>query len=250
MSDDQLDIVEAVEEVVTETPLTDESSETVSETVEAPQFTPEQHATATLAFQKREVKRENEQLKRELDELKNKAPEQTQPVIPVLGDFPEPEELAEYTKKVQEAARFDEQQKNQLQQQQNAAYQGQLDAQKRGEELRQTFVENSTKQGVKLEDLQTAASLVDSYGLNPQITEAMLADKDGGLMLLQLSTDPQAIQALNGANVLTLGTIYADIKAKSAALKPRTSSAPQPAEQLSGNGIPPQSDDIPGVTYN
>jgi hypothetical protein len=242
---DQLE-VEAVETEAVEQ-LTDESSETVSE--EAPQFTPEQHAAATNAFKAREAKREAEQLRKELDALKNKAPEQTQPVIPVLPDYPEPEELAEYTRKVQESARFEERQAFELKQQQNAAYQGQLDARKREEDLRKTFVDNSTKQGVKLEDLQTAANLVDSYGLSPQITQAMLADKDGGLMLLQLSTNPQAIQDLNNANVLTLGTIYADIKAKSAALKPKTSSAPHPVETLSGNGIPPTDGGPKGATY-
>ena len=246
MSEDQLE-VEAVEEV--EAPLTDDSSDTVSEEPEAPRYTAEQHAAATNGFKAREARREAEQLRQELAALKNQVPEQVQPVIPVLSDYPEPEELAEYTRKIQEAARYEERQAFMYKQQQDAAYQGQLDAQKREKETRQAFVDNSTKQGVKLEDLQTAANLVDSYGLNPQIVEAMLSDKDGGLMLLQLSTDPQAIQALNSANVLTLGTIYADIKAKSAALKPRTSNAPPPAELLSGNGIPPPRGGPPGVTY-
>jgi len=246
----QLEVESEVTEVVA--PITEESADTVAaseETHDKPIFSPEQKAAATSAFKMRESKREAEELRKELDALKNTAQDNAAPVVPVLSEFPEADEVAEYTRKVQEAATFAANQRFSQEQQQNTAYQAQLDEQKRQEDLNQTFVDNSAKQGIKFEDLETAASLVGSYGLKAEIAQAIMADKDGGLTLLHLSTNPQAINDLNAANALTLGTIYSGIKEASSALKPKTSSAPPPAEQLSGNGIPPQSDDIPGVTY-
>ena len=138
-------------------------------------------------------------------------------------------------------------------QQKEAAYQAQITAQNdqvaAQTKLRDDFVTTSTQSGIKLEDLQIAGNVVDSYGLNPQIAQAMMADKEGGLVLLHLATDPASIQALNGANALTLGTIYADIKAKAAKLKPKQTEAPQPAEILDGNGAPPKQGGPPGVKY-
>lgn len=246
---DQLEVEAVTTKVVA--PLTEDNADTVAageETHEKPTFSPEQHAAAANAFKAREAKRETEELRKQLEELKRPAQSQA-PVVPVLPEYAEPEEVAEYTRQVQAAATYKAQQDFNEQQQQNTAQQAQLAEGQRQENQRLAFLDNSKKQGINAEDLQTAASLVDSYGLNNDITQALLDDKDGGLILLHLSTNPQGITDLNNANVLTLGSVYSGIKEASAALRPKTSNAPPPVEMLNGNGMPPQSEDIPGVTY-
>lgn len=260
MSDQpEAEVQETVEDVTIETveAQTDQTSETVSDSEEKHEekheekstFTPEQKAAAEYAFKAREAKRENEELKRQLAQAQQ--PESVdRPVVSELSEFPEEEEITAFKEATKQAAIWDYQQE----QQKEADYNAQVTAQNQQAEqlntLRNDFVTNATTAGIKLEDLQTAGNVVTNYGLNPTITQAMMQDKEGGLMLLHLATDPQSIEALNGANMLTLGTVYADIKAKAAALKPKQSEAPPPAEILSGIGAPPKSEygDL-GETY-
>ena len=261
---DQPDNAEVQEHLELEAPIEEASaqteqdipSDTVSDNAEKHEeksvFSPEQKAAALAAFEAREVKRqakqETEALQRELDELKASKPT-GRPAIPELPEFPEEEEKAAFKEAVKQAAIWDYQQE----QQKEADYNAQITAQNQQAEavnkLRDDFVTNSTQAGIKLEDLQIAGNVVDSHGLNPAIAQAIMSDKEGGLALLHLATNPADIQALNGANALTLGTIYDGIKAKSAALKPKQSDAPPPAEILSGNGQPQKDGGPEGAVY-
>jgi hypothetical protein len=240
-------IIESTEEAQTET-----TSETVSDSEEKHEekstFTPEQKATAEYAFKAREAKRENEELKRQLAEA-NQPKSVDRPAVPELQEFPEPEEIAARDKATQQAAVWDYQQEQQKEADYNAQVTAQNQQAEAANKLRSDFVTNSTQAGIKLEDLQIAGNVVDAHGLSPAIAQAIMADKEGGLALLHLATNPADIQVLNGANALTLGTIYADIKAKAAALKPKQSEAPPPAEILSGNGAPPKDGGPDGATY-
>jgi len=241
-----------VAEVEQEEAQTDQTSETVSDNAEKHEekstFTPEQKAAAEYAFKAREAKRENEELKRQLAEA-NQPKSEGRPAVPELQEFPEAEEVAAFQEATKQAAIWDYQQE----QQKEADYNAQITAQNQQaaavNKLRDDFVTNSTQAGIKLEDLQIAGNVVDSHGLNPAIAQAIMSDKEGGLALLHLATNPADIQALNGANALTLGTIYDGIKAKSAALKPKQSDTPPPAEILSGNGQPQKDGGPEGAVY-
>jgi hypothetical protein len=231
---------------------TDTTSDTVSDSEEKHEekstFTPEQKATADYAFKARETKRENDELKRQLAEAQQPVVND-RPAVTELSEYPEPEEIQAFQKATQDAAVWDYQQTQQQEADYNAQVTAQTQQAEQTQKLRTDFVANSTAAGIKLEDLQTAGNVVESYGLNPQIAQSIMADSDGGLVLLQLATNPNDIAALNNANMLTLGTLYADIKAKSANLKPKQSAAPAPAEILSGNGSPPKEGGPEGATY-
>ena len=236
----QLEVEAEVTEVVA--PLTEESADTVAaseDTHDKPTFSPEQHAAAANAFKAREAKRETEELRKQLEELKNPAQSQTTPVVPVLSEFPDADEVAEYTRQVQEAAQFQAQQAFNTQQQQHTAQQAQQAEQKQQADTEQAFRANSTRLGIKDEDLATAISMVSTKGLNMQAIQGMLKDKDGPLALLHISTNLGRVDDLNNADAFSLGTVYTGIKEASAALRPKTSSAPSPAESLNGNGAPP-----------
>lgn len=252
MSDEsQLEVESEVTEVVA--PITEESADTVAaseETHDKPTFSPEQHATANLAYREREARRENKDLQKQIDELKNPAQSETIPVVPVLSEFPDADEVAEYTKQVTAAAQFQAQQAFNIEQQQNTAQQAQIAEQKQQTETEQAFRASATKLGIKDEDLATAINMVATKGLNMQAIQGMLKDKDGPLALLHISTNLNLVDDLNNADAFSLGTVYTGIKEASAALRPKTSNAPAPAEQLSGNGMPPTSEygDL-GETY-
>lgn len=243
-----------VESTETETveATTDQTSETVSDSGDnhenKPMFSPEQKAAASEAFKAREAKRENEELKRQLAEAQQPKSE-GRPEVPEIDDYSSEEDIKAFSEATKKAAVWEYQQE----QLKEADYTAQVTAQNQQAEaetkLRNDFVTNSTQAGIKLEDLQIAGNVVDAHGLNPQIAQAIMSDKEGGIALLHLATNPADIQALNGANALTLGTIYADIKAKAAKLKPKQSETPSPAEILDGNGAPPKQGGPPGVTY-
>ena len=246
-----LDTVEPVIETVEAQ--TDNTSDTVSDSAEQHEekspFSAEQKAAAEYAFKAREAKRENEELKRKLAEVQQPVVDD-RPAVPDLPEYPEQAEIQAFQQATQNAAVWDYQQK----QTQEAEYNAQVAAQNQQVEqvqkLRADFVTNSTAAGIQIEDLQTAGNVVENYGLSPQIAQSIMADKDGGLVLLQLATNPADIQALNNANMLTLGTLYADIKAKSANLKPKQSNAPPPAETLDGAGAPSTNPALEGVTWS
>lgn len=232
---------------------TDQTSETVSDTGEnqenKPTFTPEQKATADYAFKMREAKREAEDLRQQLAKAQQPAGDNFRPNVPELPEFPDSEELAVWQKATTDALVWDNQQKSQ----QDAAYTAQVTAQNQQIEsqakLDNDFVATSTQAGIKFDDLNLANNIVQNSGIDPVIQQAMKMDKDGGMMYLHLATNPESMQAMLGANLLTIGTVYADIKAKAATLKPKQSETPSPAEILDGNGAPPKQGGPPGVTY-
>lgn len=250
----EAEVLDVVEDVVETTEVqTDNTSETVSDSGESheekPTFSPEQKAAADYAFKAREAKREAEELRKQLEEAQ-KPKDEGKPVIPEIDDYASAEEIKARDEAIKRAALWDYQQE----QQKEADYQAQVTAQTRQQEeitkVRNDFVTNSTKAGIKLEDLQVAGNVVDAHGLNPVIAQAIMSDKEGGLALLHLATNPADIQALNNANALTLGTIYTDIKSKAAELKPKQADTPKPPEVIDGAGAPSTNPALDGVVFS
>ena len=245
LEEGQLEVEAEVTEAVA--PLTEESADTVAASEETHEeksfYSAEQKKTAAAGYRMREatrtLQREKDELAAKLESLNVTAQANNEPVVPVLSEFPDADEVAEYTKQVTAAAQFQAQQAFNVQQQQNTAQQAQIAEQKQQTETEQAFRDSATKLGIKDEDLATAINIVGGYGLNMQAIQGMLKDKDGPLALLHISTNPHLVDDLNNADAFSLGTVYTGIKEASAALRPKTSSAPSPAESLNGNGAPP-----------
>ena len=68
----------------------------------------------------------------------------------------------------------------------------------------------------------------------------ILADTDGPLITKHLAANPQDGYKLASMSPYEVGTFLGDVKKKAGALKPRISSAPNPATNLQGNGVDPE----------
>ena len=251
MTDQQLAEAPESEVIIDEAQTEVPPSETVSEPEaeqEKPVVSPEQKAAAENAFKAREAKRETEAVRRELESLKAQIPKETRPDVPELQEFADAEEMQAWQTANTEAIRYDERQRV-IAETQQAVQQQQAQAEQVAfNEKVQAYSSNAEKLGVKPEELQQAGGLVSPY-LRQDLVQAVLDDEDGPLVTVFLSANPEAIDSLNNANMLSIGQIYADIKAKAATLKPKQSQAPEPAEVLTGGGAPKKDTGPEGATY-
>lgn len=250
MTDQQL--AEAPEQEVIEQVQTEIDSETVSDTGEnqeqKPTVSPEQNAAAEQAFKAREAKREAQALREENAALKAQIPVEARPTVPELDEFASAEDMQAWKTATEKQAKFDSGQELLLEKQQ--AEQNRLAQDEQAALLKKgkTYSSNATKLGVTPEELQLAGKVVATY-LRPDLANAVLGDEIGPLISNYLSVNPEAIDSLNNADMLGVGPIFAEIKAKAAELKPKQSQAPEPAEQLDGGGAPQKQGGPPGVTY-
>ena len=136
-------------------------------------------------------------------------------------------------------ANYNAQNQTYLQQQQ---FQQQQEAQAKQQKIQESMVSYSSKAtelGIKQEELQAAASTVANYGLSDDLVMHILADSDGPLITKHLAEYPQEGYQLASMSPYAVGTFLDSIKAKASVLKPKTSSAPKPANNLQGNGADP-----------
>ena len=115
--------------------------------------------------------------------------------------------------------------------------------------LSEQFTANATKLNVSPEALDAAQQTVISYGITPELATELLQDADGPLMVQHLAANPLDLQELVTASPFTAGRMLAEVKAKAAALKPKTSDAPDPATALGGRGAPAGDHGPDGATF-
>ena len=115
--------------------------------------------------------------------------------------------------------------------------------------LSETFTANATKLNVSPEALDAAQQTVINYGITPELATELLQDADGPLMVQHLAANPLDLHELVTANPFAAGRILAEVKAKAAALKPKTSEAPDPATALGGRGAPAGDRGPDGATF-
>jgi len=241
------------------------ATETQSETAEVKSEPTEEEKEAKrqAAFNKQYG--EKKQLERELEAAKAKNLElqqaQQPQQAPQLGEFPSEydfdttEEFTAaqhtYVQNAQAVGRHEAQQQaaqNASQQQTNER------ARQQQEKVNAdivTYTENAKKNGIDASELQSAANAVESYGITPDLTYAILADPDGPLLTKYLAANPQEVSTLIGMNLYAAGAYMTNLKAKAVALKPKASSAPKPSTDIQGGGGDPNRDSplIKGATF-
>jgi hypothetical protein len=109
-------------------------------------------------------------------------------------------------------------------------------AQKRNDQ----FLENAKKLGVDNKSLMDAQKAVIDYGVTPGIADVLLDDPEGALMLQHLAANPLELYDIVNASPELAGFKMAEVKQKAAALRPKPTSAPDPATTLDGRGVPPK----------
>ncbi|MBL4622912.1 MAG: hypothetical protein JKY89_10980 [Immundisolibacteraceae bacterium] len=136
-------------------------------------------------------------------------------------------------------ANFNAQNNAYLQQQQQSQQQAEQAKAVKTQETIASYSKKATELGIKQDELQAAGNAVANYGLSDDLVMHIIGGDDGPLIVKHLAANPQDGYQLAGMSPYDVGSFLDTIKAKASSLKPKTSNAPAPAANLSGNGAVP-----------
>lgn len=257
----ETEVIQEVQEVESEEQETaSEPSADSGETHEKPIFTEEQQrifdeAIGKKVFKLREKEREAEQLRRQLEELRQ--PEtRSRPSIPEMPDpFAVTDE--EYKRRIREreqalisAAAYDAQQQVLEQQQRAMAAEAARKQQEVMTEKVQSYSERAKTLGVRPDELQAAGAIVGQFGMDDSLVQYILEDDHGPLITKYLSQNIQELDNLRYMHpTMAAVRIATQIKAKAAALKPKLTNVPNPIRTPQPTGIAPKPKGPKGATF-
>ena len=100
-----------------------------------------------------------------------------------------------------------------------------------------SYNKKAVELGIKQDELQAAGNAVANYGLSDDLVMHILADSDGTLITKHLAANPQDGYELASMSPFAVGQFLDGIKTKASALKPKTSNAPAPVDNLQGGAV-------------
>lgn len=225
------------------------------------EFTEEQQkifndAVGKKVFKLREKEREAEALRKRLEELEARIPQQGRPAVP---DAPDPFALSEqeYRQKlvqrdqaIREAAAYEAQQQALQWQRQQAELERQQRLQERQQEEVKAYADRAIKLGVAPAELKEAGTLVAGYGIDPALVEMILADDHGPLLTKYLAKNQLELERLVQMPVTMAAVRLAtDLKSKAVAMKPKVTTTPDPLDSPRNAGISPKPKGPKGATF-
>lgn len=225
------------------------------------EFTEEQQrifneAVGKKVFKLREKEREAEELRRRLEELEAKIPQQGRPVVPeapdpfALSDLEYKQKLVQRDQAIREAAAWEAQQQALQWQRQQAELERQRRQQERQQEEVKAYADRASKLGVAAAELQEAGTLVASYGIDPALVEMILADDHGPLLTKYLAKNQLELERLVQMPVTMAAVRLAtELKTKAVAMKPKVTKTPDPLNQPRNSGISPAPKGPKGATF-
>jgi hypothetical protein len=237
---------------------TDSGNSTHEKQVE---FTEEQQkvfndAVGKKVFKLREKEREAEQLRRRLEELEAKIPQQGRPVVPespdpfALSDVEYRQKLVQRDQAIREAAAWEAQQQALQWQRQQAQFEQQQRQQERQQAEVVAYADRAKKLGVAAAELQEAGTLVAGYGIDPALVEMILADDHGPLLTKYLAKNQLELERLVQMPITMAAVRLAtDLKSKAVAMKPKVTKTPDPLNQPRNSGVSPKPRGPSGATF-
>lgn len=209
-------------------------------------------------FKLRETERENERLAKELAELRSKVPTNTRPEVPPI---PDPYTLTEEQyrqaqqsrdKALSDAIAFDARQAQYNEQARQIRAQQEQQQQRETEEKVKSYTQQATKLGVKPEELQHAASIVQTFGLDGYhpLASLILADETGPLITKYLASNVLELERVMSMPLPNAAVYLATaVKQKAAALKPKVNTAPDPIDTPLASGTGQKRRGPEGATF-
>ena len=196
-------------------------------------------------FKQRQAERERDEALRDAEELRTKyeraEPQKVDvPPIPDTWDDNYEQKIRQRDQAILQKAQYDVYEQQRREQSAQSEQQAQRKQYERSQALNDQFVANSKKLGVDNKRLSEAQDVILQAGVTPQLAVALLEDSDGPLMVQHLAANPMDLYDIIDADPLQQGYMLASIKTKSAALKRKPSSAPNPATTLNGRASPPK----------
>lgn len=139
---------------------------------------------------------------------------------------------------------------NQAAIQQQAQHQQQQAIQQQQERVQKSAIAydaRATELGISKDELQAAGGAVLNYGLSEELAMHILSDPEGPLIIKHLAANPQEGFDLASMSPYEAEHHLSTVRAKVEALKPKTSSTPDPVDNLQGNGIDPNAGKYPNI---
>ena len=203
--------------------------------------------------EKMDAERRADAAEARLKEFESKQ-QQQEPENPVLSDFPDSDEVADYNQKLRTRISWENQQSYSQQEynrvQQEAASTKQVEFTKKGE----AYTERAKSLGVSAKELQDAGNTVASYNLSEDIVLGILEDDQGALITTYLANNPMALEELKSLSPYR-AALYMEskVRPKIGTRKPKTSNTPPPAKRVDGKASDPESKRYPqlkGAKFN
>ena len=203
--------------------------------------------------EKMDAERRADAAEARLKEFESKQ-QQQEPENPVLSDFPDSDEVADYNQKLRTRISWENQQSYSQQEynrvQQEAASTKQGEFTKKGE----AYTERAKSLGVSAKELQDAGNTVASYNLSEDIVLGILEDDQGALITTYLANNPMALEELKSLSPYR-AALYMEskVRPKIGTRKPKTSNTPPPAKRVDGKASDPESKRYPqlkGAKFN
>lgn len=175
----------------------------------------------------------------ELEELRGKSGDITVPDLPEPYDEKFAEKLANRDAAIQRKAEFEAQEKRLADDKVENDKAATLKAEDANKAQVAIFDGNMVALGLNPVEVKTAADKIIDYGISEGLTDFILEDPDGPLMVQYLDQNPVELAEMNAMSSLSLfNHINKTVRAKAALLKPSTSGAPNPPIIPSGGGVP------------
>lgn len=106
------------------------------------------------------------------------------------------------------------------------------------------FDANMVALGCVPTEVKAAADKIIEYGISDGLSDFILEDPDGPLMVQYLEQNPTELEEMNKMTSLSLfNHINSSVRAKAQLLKPKTSGAPDPPITVTGGGVPELKED-------
>ena len=260
--DEPLETEDQDEQEETPDPDSESATDSVNSTHEKQvEFTEEQQkvfndAVGKKVFKLREKEREAEALRRRLEELEAKIPQQGRPQVPespdpfALSDVEYRQKLVQRDQAIREAAAWEAQQQALQWQRQQAQFEQQQRQQERQQAEVMAYADRAKKLGVAAAELQEAGTLVAGYGIDPALVEMILADDHGPLLTKYLAKNQLELERLVQMPVTMAAVRLAtDLKSKAVAMKPKVTKTPDPLNQPRNSGVSPKPRGPSGATF-
>lgn len=245
-----------------EEPDSESATDSGNPTHEKPvEFTEEQQkifndAVGKKVFKLREKEREAEALRKRLEELEAKIPQQGRPAVPdapdpfALSDVEYRQKLVQRDQAIREAAAWEAQQQAMQMQRQQADLEQQRRQQERQQEEVKAYASRANQLGISAAELQKAGTLVADYGIDPALVEMILADDHGPLLTKYLATNQLELERLVQMPITMAAVRLAtEVKSKAVAMKPKVSTTPDPLDSPRNAGISPRPKGPKGATF-
>jgi len=193
-------------------------------------------------------------LQKQLDEANARIPKETRPEVPKSGDVfddDHEERTAAREEGIRKQAKFDARQEFDTQAKKDKELADQQAEQARFNDSLRKFNDTAVKFDIDAATLDSFNATIASHGgLKYAVGTRVVGDEQGMLIYKHFAQNPDDIYRVNGMTEGDAAVFVSEIKSKATALfTKKASETPDPAETLTGAGVPPEKRGPKNATY-